>query len=347
MEIREIIRLADWFDEEADKLISLYSALTNILQHNAQQASSQPVKDPLEELTEYLRDMPTEQISTLQFRILGDLETDQLIGQRGAQWINETVKSTTYDPATTYSNSQQALQKIQETRTKLNAFRSSSEGIGITRTSYDTDDGDYLINIVFQNDVAISNIRDWKKTASDWDQIVSGISGAVGEKPEDTAVVGVSNGSIIVTLGATAAVTKILATISKHITSIAHDILSIRLKAEELRQMKMTTKNMENEFKLIEKTKRDDGLVEIKAAIAEVLPDLAPEVSAKLDNSIKKALAFGEAGGELDFVVPEDDIDDDDVDEELTEEFELIRGLVEEQQKMQQEVKLLTGQTER
>lgn len=341
MEVHEVIRLSDWFAEYVEDAAAKFDELVRVLQHNAQQANKLEVQEPLESLCDTLQGMPTEQISSLQMRLLGDLQVDTLIGKRGAQWVESTVKTTTYDPATTFTTIQTATQKIREALAQLAGFKKAAKSVGITREPIDATENQYLINVIFQHDAAIANVRDWKKMAGDWEQIISGLAAAAGEKPEDVAVVGVSNGSIILTLGATAAVTKLLAMISKHITGIAHDVLSVRIKAEELRQARFMTKTMEAEFQQLETAKRDEGKQKIAEAIEDALPDLKPEVRAKIDKSVDKALAFGEAGGEVDFVVPDDDLSDNEVNEELQE----IIALVEDQQTARDGVKLLENRS--
>lgn len=341
MEIREIIRLADWYEGEADELTNAYISLTSALQHNAQQSGQQPVTGQLNALLTLLNEMPVEQLSTLQFRVLDHFDVSGLLGKPGAKWIDQIVKTATYDPATTYQQAQKALTSLENARQQLMAFKNASTAIGIEDQHFEPDEKRFLINVIFQGNASISNVRDWKKTASDWEQIVAGLAAAIGERPEDTTVVGVSNGSIILTLGATAALTKLLATISKHITGIAHDILSVRLMAEELRQKKMTTANMEKEFSQLEANKRADGIKLISESVDAALPDIAPEDRTKLNKSIEKALAFGEAGGEVDFVIPEVDQSSDEDEDAVAEELLAIRNLVEDQQRTRQEVKRL------
>ena len=296
MEVQEVISLADWFNENLDQAINAYTSLVNVLQHNAQQVDKQPVQEPLEDLVRVLAAMPTEQLSLLQLRVLENLEVSGLIGRRGAKWIEETVKTKTYDPATTFQSTQDANSKLQQAKAQLDSFGSAATAVGFVRSDFEEETDHLLINIIFQNDASIANVRDWKKRSAEWEQIIAGLAEAVGEKPEDVTVAGFSNGSIILTLAATAAVTKLLAMISKHIVGIAHDILSVRIKAEELRQARMMTDNMQEEFKNLEKTKRDAGKAEIAEEIGRALPDLEPEIRTKLDKSIEKALAFGEAG---------------------------------------------------
>ena len=343
MEVQEVISLADWFNENLDQAINAHTSLVNVLRHNAQQANKQPVQELLEDLVRVLAAMPTEQLSLLQLRVLEKLEVSDLIGKRGAKWIEKTVKTETYDPATAFQLAADANSKLQQAKAQLDSFGSAASAVGFVRSDFDEETDHLLINIIFQNDASIANVRDWKKRSAEWEQIIAGLAAAVGEKPEDVTVAGFSNGSIILTLAATAAVTKLLAMISKHIVGIAHDILSVRIKVEELRQARMMTKNMQTEFNNLEKTRRDTGKAEIAEEIDRALPNLEPEVRTKLNKSIDKALAFGEAGGEVDFVLPDRE---EDGEAEVVEAFDEIRTLVEDQQRVRQAVKLLEGNTE-
>ena len=337
MEAQEVIRLADWFNDYVDQGFSIYSILVSVLQHNAQQANKQPVKEPLDNLVLFLEKIPTRQLSELQYRILEELSISNLLGKRGAKWIEDTVKTNTYDPANTYELTNNAYIKLKEAGDKLNLFREASSNIGITRSYFEPEKNKLLINVIYQNEASISNMRDWKKWAHAWEQIISGLTAAVDEKPEDVSIVGVSNGSIIITLAATATCTWLMSLIFKHITDSWKRKLDVQLKMEELRQVHMLTKKMEMEFKVLETERKDNAKRKIQEEITRKFPNLENEVKAKLDKSIERSLDFGEAGGDVDFVIPKGV----EGDHERNVEIEEVRESINELQNAKQEIKLL------
>lgn len=343
MDVAEVIRLADWFKRNTTEVEPLYSALVSILQNNAQQSSQQPLTQPLKDLSKAIAEMPTEELSTLQMRVLEDLDTADLVGKRGRQWLNKKVRATTYDPATTYQTIQQAAQRIAEAKRKLVEFKSSSGLIGIKSEIELDGSAPYVINVIFQGQVAIDNVRDWKKTATDWELIISGVAGVVGEKPEDVKVVGTSNGSIIFSLSASALVTKILATISKHIASVANDYLDFQLKREQLQQSRMMTSVIRDDLSRQESERRSTGKAEIIDAVKKLVPNASPESLTKLGKAVDTQISFSERGGEVDFVTPSTiDEAEADYDADLANTVDEIRKLIEEYRSEQQQAKLLT-----
>ena len=95
------------------------------------------------------------------------MDAAQLIGKHGKAWINNCVKTMTYDPATTFQSIQQGQQKLEETQTLLREFRTSSKNIGFQDVDETGVSGLYFFNIIFQNEATIRNVRDWKKAATD------------------------------------------------------------------------------------------------------------------------------------------------------------------------------------
>lgn len=347
MNIIEVIRLADWLKENTTDVDSEYQALVDVLQNNATQPTQQPVTEPFKELCATLSSMPTEELSTLQMRVLEDLDIIDLIGRRGKQWLKQKIRLTTYDPATTFETIQKASQRILAAKQKLLEFKTSATTIGFSESTPRDEHTPYVVNVIFQGDASISNVRDWKKTATDWELIISGAAGVVGEKPEDIKVIGASNGSIIFSLSATPLVTKVLATISKHIASIANDYLDFQLKREELERSRMMSDAIKNDLKRQEDERRKEGKTIILDEVKKLAPTATPEEIAKLTKAIDKQISFSESGGEVDFITPPDiDVDAEGFDEDLAETVQEIRVLIEEYRAETQQTKLLTMQND-
>ena len=342
MEVSEVVKLAGWFDEHIAGVIPKYKSLVDVLHSNTQGGQQRPVSDALDSVTIELSAMPVRELSAMQIRVLEHLEVAELVGPQGRRWLNKTVKSTSFDPATTHRNAQAALQKVDQAKQHLDGFRSTAETVGLVSIVEKDDALPYVINVIFQGEAGIDNIREWKTTAADWELIFAGVAAVVGEKSSDVRVLGTSTGSIILKLSATPLVTKALATIAKHIASIANYYLDIQLKREELERSRMMTDVMRKEFARLEKDRREQGKLEIIDAIKEITPKAKDEALAKLNKAIDKQITFSEKGGEVDFVTPEE-TDTDDEDEDLREMFDEVRNLIEEYRQEQQQTKLLTN----
>lgn len=343
MEVSQVVQLSEWLEENLSDVMPKFTALVAVLQNNSQQPSQQPVTQPLKELSRALSHMQTSELSTLQLGVLENLEVAKLVGKQGKAWINRCVRATTYDPATTFQSVQQGQQKLQEAQRLLKAFQTSAGQVGFSDADKVDAPTPYVFNVVFQEDAAIENVRDWKKTATEWELIISGVTAVAGEKPEDVAVVGAQNGSIIYTLSATPIVTKILATVSKHIASIANDYLDFQLRREELRRSQMMSEAIEKDLNRQEDERRASGKATILDAIKEIAPNAKPEEIAKLEKAVDRHIKFSEDGGEVDFVLPPElDAEDEDYDEDLAQTVDDVRELIQDYRTEIQTTKLLT-----
>ncbi len=342
MDVSEIVRLAEWFRENTKQVETLYLDLVSVLQNNAQQSAQMPVKAALDSLSKALAEMPTQELSTLQMRVLDKLGVAELIGKAGESALNTKVRATTYDPATTHSSIASDAQSIEEAQRRLLALKNSAEALGLkSELKSDTIDS-YTINVIFQGQASIENVRDWKKSAAEWELIMSGVAGVAGERPEDVRVLGTANGSIIFTLSASSLVTKILATISKHIAEIANRYLDFQLKRESLDRSRMLTKVMKDELLRQETESRSTGQRKIIEAVKKIVPSASPEALSNLELAVSKQIAFSEQGGDVDFIPPNNiDEDSDSYDKALAIDVANIRKLIEEYQTVKQQVKLL------
>lgn len=343
MDVSQVVQLADWFQKYTRDVEQKYSALVSVLQNNSQQPNQQPVGQPLTELSRALAVMPTSELSTLQMRVLEKLEVANLIGKQGKDWLNNKVRATTYDPATTFQTVHSAQQRIGAAKGALDEFKSNAVRIGFKDDRIDDAPTPYIFDVIFQGDVSINNVRDWKKTATDWELIIIGVTAVVKEKPEDVAVVGAQNGSLIFSLSASPIVTKVLATMSKHIASIANDYLDFQLKREALRRSRMMSDTIEADLKKQESERRTNGRDLVLGAVKEIVPNTKPEDIAKLEKAIDKHIAFSEQGGEVDCVLPpsiDESVEDYDV--ILAQTVEDVRDLIQEYRMEVQKTKLLT-----
>lgn len=297
---------------------------------------------PLKDLSRALADMQTSEISALQLEVLEKVDIAKLVGKQGKAWINHHVKSTTYDPATTFQKVEKGQQKLKEAQRLLKEFKASAQNVGFYESDKVDSPTPYVFNVIFQEDAAIKNVRDWKKTATDWELIISGVTAVADEKPEDVAVVGAQNGSIIYTLGATPIVTKILATVSKHIASIANDYLDFQLKREQLHQARMMSDTIEKDLKKQENERRLKGKTSIIDAVNQIVPDAKPEDIAKLEKAVDRHIKFSEEGGNVDFILPPElDEEDEDYDDGLAQTVDDVRQLIQDYRTETQKTKLL------
>jgi hypothetical protein len=312
MEISEVYRLANWFKTHFPELRKHYTQLHNVLTSNAAQQAQQPIEDQLNELLTFLHGMHVEELSLQQLHVLQMIDVGNLIGHDGADTVAAIVKTATYDPATVEQNVSRNLSKLNRASQLLEAFTSSVNELHLGPDEFEDSEEYITIRVGFRREASIENIADWKSSADEWYQIIRGLGLALNEPPEATKVVGATKGSLIMILAATVSLTKLLAVISKHITGIAKDVISVKLAMENLRQQNMLTKKMEAEFQILVAEKREQGLASIEADIAAMFPEMLDgEKHSALSKSVEKLLKFGEQGGDVDFVAPSEEAAND------------------------------------
>ncbi|KQY90819.1 hypothetical protein ASD25_20080 [Brevundimonas sp. Root1423] len=273
------------------------------------------MEEHLQALINFLNDQRFDELSIQQLKMLTALGADAYMGPAGAEFVNDVVRTSNFDPATAAQKITEAMQTLSKARASFTAYAEAVKNLGFEVRDIEDDEDRIIIRIGFQNDVSIDNVTDWKDAGKEWYEIIRGLAMACDEKPEDVKVVGTATGSIILILAGTVVFTTLLARISKNITSVAMDVLGVRSAMEDLRQKGILTKTMEKEFRDIEKSKRDSAVTTIEGVLAEQLKGKDGEINTALVKSIEKLLTFSEKGGSVDFVAPEENEEEEEEEE--------------------------------
>lgn len=348
MNVSELYFLAEWIKNYGKNTSDLYEILQRVLEHNANQPQKQPLEEPLNNLVEHLNVMNLNQLSNGQLEYLEQFEIGPLLGRRGAQFVNATVRKSDFDPATANSEIRVALEKLEQAIQKANQILDVFSNMVFKEEVELHEQRRITVRIEFQGQAQIENVTDWKVWSATWHDIVRGVGLAVNERPEDTKVIGASQGSVIMILATTYGFTKVLALISKSIASIAKDYLEVRMVAEKLKAIKnfnaATEKQLLENAEEIQQKGVESIIEDIKASLDH---DVTGDAEAALRHSISKALDFYEKGGEVDFVSPSaeqaeaDSEGDDAIPAGIIEE---VRQVIESARRAKEEVKLLTSQ---
>ena len=350
MNVSELYLMAKWLKDHGRTLNSLYLSLQQTIAHNAAQPQKQPLEEQLNQLDDYLKGMNMSQLSSAQIAYLDRFNVGSILGQRGSNFINSTVKKSAYDPATANSDMEEAHNRLMKAIQKAAKILEALSGVAFAKDHELYEPGHVTVRIEFQGQAEIRNVVDWKNWSATWHDIVRGVGRTVNEAPENTKVIGASQGSVIMILAVTYGFTRILALIAKSIASIAKDYLEVRMAAEKLKVIKGF--NAENEKKLLENAEeiQKSGVERVIKELKESLDhQLDGDVEAELRRSISKILEFYTKGGEVDFVSPSaeqadaDNDGDEVIDEEIIAE---IRQEIEAARQAQEEVKLLTSQVD-
>ena len=346
-----MLELDDWVQELIPELVNSYSPLAKVLQHNASGQPMQPIESALTDLVNHLRAMQPEELSSQQMRVLDEMDVGHLIGNRGAYWVERVVKTSTYDPATTAKKVGNAVSSLTKSLKEMQSFVNSAKNLGFYLEDQDMlrlQSGRFRVSICFQQEVGINSVPDLKNRSNDWFQIINGVAQALGEKPEDTKVGGVANGSTWVILGATAALTKALAIISKHAREISSNAFGILHDIEDYRNKRRMNKHFEKGFALALDEVKDKGLESLMEELSSVLPEsITPEKTGRLKLSVEKLLNFIDKGGDVDFSAPvETSSEDEDFDADAAAIVSEVKRLIEDAQRAKHAARLIEKQVE-
>lgn len=344
MNINELYHLARWYQARYPQISKLYKALLGPLRHNATQPNKQPVEEQLQTLTDYLESLSFDELSMQQLELLESLGVDIYLGPNGSEFLNSTIRTAEFDPATAVAKVEGANSALSTAHANLTAYRDAVDKLEVDFFEFEEPDDFITIRVGFRNDAEIKNVTDWKDSARDWYDIIRGVALAVREPPENTKVVGAGTGSIILILAATATVTTLLAIIAKNATGVAKNVLEVLSTVEDLRQKKLLNQVIEKELNEKVGTLKEDALETIMKELKQHLPKSDGEVATALAKSIQKILAFNEKGGNLDFVAPAGDLEDEEKDGNASDLQALAkaRDAIQQYHVIRDEVKLIT-----
>lgn len=299
-------------------------------------------------MIEALENTPLEELTNSQIEMLKYYGSDTLLGEIAAKRVKQIVRSSKFDPAS-------ASTDIGEMQTNLgNAVNRATEIInGLSHLEFlqesdESEDGAITINLRFQSSASISNIVEWQRWADEWHLIIRGIGLCVNEPPENVRVLGASQGSIILTLGATAAVTSLLLLITNHLTKMTLNGLQIANTIEDLRHKKFLNRAIEDGLTEKRKEIEESGVEMIVNEAKASLPSpIDGGQEAALKKSIETYKVFTEKGGEVDFISPPEDgqISGDGDGEDVSGEAGIIQSVRENVgslREAREEIRLLT-----
>lgn len=211
MFVDELISLQDWVQKYVATKKSSYKQIQSVLEHNSNQQNKQEVEPSFLEIIEALKSQPTEQLTEEQRVFLKNIEAFQYIGAAGVKWYEETIKRTEYDPATSARLTREAFESINNLISNLSQIVSALDATKYKISEVDDIAGQVIGRIHFEGDAKIDNMVDFEKWAKDWNLIARSLAEAVKERPEDVKIVGASTGSVILWIGGSLLVMRLLA----------------------------------------------------------------------------------------------------------------------------------------
>ena len=347
MNVSELYELTYWIDDEITKkqIIQKYQALLQVLQRNAQpNQQKQPFETHQNDLLDTISKVPLSQLTKEQLIFLHELGIAQGIGNEGKAFVEDILYKNALDIATAAKKIQEILNKLNQGIQKSNQIKTGLNGC-VSLEDYEEAD-EVMIRVTFSGDASMRNVTDFKKWGNTWHEIGRGIAMAHDSSPENIKIVGATKGSVILELATNPAIATTASAIIFFALKLAEKILDIKKKAEEIKNLGLKNKKLSAEIEKAAEEEKKDGITKIcdnlKVELKIGQDNDGDKVNA-LNKAVKDLIDFIEFGGEVDFVVPEDnDEEGDDENRNTTKpEYEKLRTTIQEIRLLETKLKLL------
>ena len=336
MNVSELLNLTNWIDEKIVKtqIVKKYQTLHSILQQNSQpNQQKQPFESEKYELIAALANMKLDMLTKDQLNFLNNLGIGNAVGGTGITLIEDVLFKNVIDLATSEQKVQEIIDRINQGIEKSNQIKAGIENC-IEKETYEAED-EVLMRIAFTGKASMSNVTEFKSWGNIWYDICSGIAMLHNLPPEKVKIIGATNGSIVLEL---VVIVDIAATASGIILAalqVAEKVLDIRMKAEEIRGLKLKNIKLAKDLEKEAENEKRFGIDEITVGLVNKFSldqnNQGDKVTA-LDKAINNLVDFVEMGGEVDFVMPDgkkpDDKNNQKEKHELRIVFQEIRKLV-------------------
>jgi hypothetical protein len=346
MNVSELFDLTTWIDKHVRKpdLVSAYSNLQAALQRYAQpNQAGASFEAEKEALIESIESAPLLALTKDQLAFLESLGIAQYLGKGGKGYLEDLLYRNVIDVAT-------SAQKIQEIVLSLQAGLQKAAQIqqGLTECVTPEDyenDGEILIRVSFTGGAALSNVTEFKEWGKIWYEIGRGIAMAHDKAPEDIRIVGATRGSIVIELAVLASIAGTTSFIIMEGLKVAEKILDLRMKSEQLREMKLKNTKLAGELEAAAEEEKQLAAERIAQEVAKKIKLTKTKDGEKivaLEKSVTHLLNFVENGGEVDFVAPDDyEEDEGEESEARSAEIQLLRTNFEEIRRLETKIALL------
>ena len=333
MNVSELYALTGWITNEiaAAHIPGKYKALLDILQQHTEPSGQRgPFEDEKNALMDAIGSVPLHGLTMDQLAFLSVLGIAEAVGAKGVEAIEDILFKNVLDVATSAQKLQQIHHAIQKGMDKADQIRAGLEGC-VTREAYEEQD-DVLIRVCFTGDASMANVVDFMNWGATWHDIGRGIAAAHNAAPEDVRVVGATRGSVVMELAVTSVIARTASSIILSAYRVAEKVLGLRKKAEEIQSMELSNTKLADVLKEEADSEKSAGIHAISDETIQGLEIKATEGDriAAISVAVESLVSFLEAGGEIDFVIPDGSGGEEDAsigDEGLRATFQEIRRM--------------------
>ena len=342
MNVPELYALTVWVDEHirTPSIVAKFEALRAALHKYAQpNQQGQAFETQKQQLIEALEAIPLHSLTKDQLKFLGSLGIASVVGQEGVENIENLLYKNVIDVATSAAEIGKIVVGVTNGLAKSKLIR---DGLSecVSDEEYEVDD-EVMMRIYFTGNAAMSNISEFKRWGRTWFDIGRGLALAHGLKPDDVKIVGATRGSIVIEMAVVSGIATTASFIILRGLKIAEKVLDLRMKAEELRGMKLKNEKIAQELEDEADAQKKEGIEQIAAEAAKELNlhnSKSGDVAVALRKTVQEMLGFVENGGEVDFVIPDEDPDSD---EDVPKETLLLRTTFEEIRRIESKISLI------
>lgn len=344
MQVEELYDLTSWIQAEIveKQIVQKYQQLHQVLQVNTQpNQQKQPFEEQKEQLIKALQSVALVELSNGQIEVLKEIGIADNVGQEGVDLLEDTLFRNALDIAHAAERVQQSIQKISEgvqwskqTRELLTKIITTEEVTEIGNA--------VLLRVHFTREAHLSNLtelKDWGKT---WWDIGRGIGMAHGQAPEDIQVVGASKGSLIVSLLSAYPIAKTVSAIIMDALKVIEKVYDIKKKAQEVRALELANDEAEKSLMEAAEAEKQNG---VETIITKNIDEIGLDRKAEgdkvneLSSAIKKLVDFVEKGGEIDFVMPdEEETSEGEEPDQNVQERDALRVMFKEVRRLEKKV---------
>lgn len=333
MNVSELYKVTNWISQEIEvaQIPQLYSALQQVLQLNAQAQAKQPVETQKDNLIQALSNVNLSNLTKDQLAFLREINIAESVGVEGINEIEDILYKNVIDIATASQKIQQIYVKVSEGLTKSNQIKAGLANLDI-KEDYELNN-EILMRVTFSGNAKIENVKDFKTWGNIWFDIGRGLAIVHNATPEDIKIVGATKGSIVIELAIIASIATTASGIILAALKVAEKVLDIKKKAEEIRGMKLENNQIAIDLMNAAELEKKSGVTQITNHITlqlDIAENSQGDKIKALDKAIQNLVNFISEGGEIDFIMPdnEDDIENGSKsNEELRVAFQEIRKL--------------------
>jgi len=289
-------------------ILNLYAQLINLYRQAAQSytpETDQQIKETLKQITEAHQQIEPSGWTNQHRSIFNQLNKNDAVGLVASQRLVQAINGNA-------ANLQGAIHKIEELRQYIEQLQQNSKSILKSLDKPEEEELDVpreyeLVEIVFEEGVAIENIVELNENSKSWQTIIRAFSLLAKEAPEKTKIIKASkNSPFFLILSAPPLIARAIKATISPLLDIRQQYLETELTKAELDKKKKLNEAIAKE---LDKMHADEENAQIERISKEVVANYKAEGLGKADeneasNNIVKAIAelskFINAGGKVD-----------------------------------------------